>query len=256
MKSCRLFGQRIVVTRAREQAGALSELLHGLGAEVIELPTIEIQPAADYAAARSRHREPARLRLADLHQREWRAVFSRKARREPVRICGPLQGRICAIGPATRDALERFHLKVDVMAEEYVAEGLLEALAGVRSGGRARADCPRRRRARSAAQRTDAPRRAGGRGGSVSNCGPAGSRRSVRAEVLARKPDWITFTSSSTVQNLVDAVGAEALRGVRSASIGPITSATLRAHGVPVAVEAPASQCPAWCRPFGTPCEL
>jgi uroporphyrinogen-III synthase len=57
--------------------------------------------------------------------------------------------------------------------------------------------------------------------------------------VLALEPDWITFTSSSTVQNLVNAVGADALRHIRTVSIGPITSATLRQNGLPVAVEAP-----------------
>jgi uroporphyrinogen-III synthase len=57
-------------------------------------------------------------------------------------------------------------------------------------------------------------------------------------EVLARNPDWITFASSSTVQNLVEATGAEALLGVRTASIGPVTSATLRKRDVQVTVEA------------------
>ena len=54
----------------------------------------------------------------------------------------------------------------------------------------------------------------------------------------SRKPDWITFTSSSTVQNMVTAVGVEALKGIRVASIGPVTSATARALGIEVAVEA------------------
>jgi uroporphyrinogen III methyltransferase/synthase len=53
-----------------------------------------------------------------------------------------------------------------------------------------------------------------------------------------RKPDWITFTSSSTVQNLVAAIGARALAGIRVASIGPVTSATARALGIEVTVEA------------------
>jgi uroporphyrinogen III methyltransferase/synthase len=58
------------------------------------------------------------------------------------------------------------------------------------------------------------------------------------AGILARKPNWITFTSSSTAQNLIHAVGVEALREVQCASIGPITSATLRQNGIPVVVEA------------------
>jgi len=58
------------------------------------------------------------------------------------------------------------------------------------------------------------------------------------AEILGRGPDWITFTSSSTVENLVGILGAEALRHTKTASIGPITSATLRTHGIGVATEA------------------
>ena len=57
-------------------------------------------------------------------------------------------------------------------------------------------------------------------------------------EVLARKPHWITFTSSSTVNNFVTAVGSEVLDGIRVASIGPITSATVREHGLKLEVEA------------------
>ena len=83
-----LFGKRIVVTRAREQADALSAQLRALGADVIELPTIEIRPAADYGPLDARHRRPARLRLADLHQRQRRALLPRTPgplRRRPAR---------------------------------------------------------------------------------------------------------------------------------------------------------------------------
>ena len=63
----------------------------------------------------------------------------------------------------------------------------------------------------------------------------------ARARVLfggERKPDWITFTSSSTVKNFLAVAGPGALAGVRAASIGPVTSATLRQHGIEPAVEA------------------
>ncbi len=79
-----LFGRRIVVTRAREQAGVLTELLHSLGAEAIELPTIEIQPASDYAPARPSGRESRGVRLAYLYQHQRREIFSRETRRQPI----------------------------------------------------------------------------------------------------------------------------------------------------------------------------
>jgi uroporphyrinogen III methyltransferase/synthase len=231
-----LFGQRIVVTRAREQASALSELLHSLGAEVIELPTIAIQPAADYG--------PLDRAIANLRTYDWLIFTSANGVRffldrldageSDLRAIG---GRICAIGPATRDALERFHLKVDVMAEQYVAEGLLDALAGYDLTG------ARVLIARAAIARDLLPNELARRGAQVDvveayrTVAPPDLALRVR-EVLARHPHWITFTSSSTVQNLVDAVVAEALSGVRTASIGPVTSATLRKHGIQVTVEA------------------
>jgi len=231
-----LFGRRIVVTRAREQAGSVAAMLHNLGAEAIELPTIEIQPAADYAALDDA--------IAHLCEYGWLIFTSANGVRffldrldRGQSDLRSIRGRICAIGPATREALERFHIKVDVVAAEYVAEGLLKALGSYELNG------ARILIARAAVARDLLPTeltRLGARVDVVEayrTVPPADLAARARA-VLARKPDWITFTSSSTAQNLIDAIGAEALRGVRCASIGPITSATLRNAGVAVEVEA------------------
>ncbi len=233
-----LFGRRIVVTRAREQAGVLTDLLHGLGAEVIELPTIEIQPAGDYAALDRA--------LANIEDYDWLIFTSTNgvkfflerldAGSSDLRS---IKGRICAIGPATRDALECFHIKVDVMAEEYRAEGLLDALAVHDLTG------ARILIARAAVARDTLPAELSRRGATVDvveayrTVAPAALPQRA-SEILARKPDWITFTSSSTARNLIDVVGAEALANTRIASIGPVTSATLRENGVGVTVEASA----------------
>lgn len=231
-----LSGQRIVVTRAREQAGALAGLLHHLGAEVIELPTIAIQPAADYA--------PLDNAIASLDAYDWLIFTSANGVRfflerldASTSDLRAIRGRICAIGPATRDALERFHLKVDVMAEQYVAEGLLDALSAYDLNG------ARILIARAAVARDLLPAELARRGARVDvveayrTVMPADLPQRARA-IFSRRPDWVVFTSSSTVRNLVDAVGAAPLRDVRTASIGPITSATLRENGIPVAVEA------------------
>jgi uroporphyrinogen III methyltransferase / synthase len=231
-----LFGKRIVVTRAREQASALTRLLHDLGADVIELPTIEIQPAADYAAL-----DEAIARLSDYN---WLIFTSTNGVRfflERLDKSGAdlraIQGRICAIGPATRDALEKFHLKIDVMAEEYVAEGLLRSLAAHDLTG------ARVLIARAAVARDLLPTELERRGAVVdvveayrTVIPPALTRQA--ADTLGRKVDWITFTSSSTVKNLVEAVGAQRLQGLRCASIGPVTTATLRQNGLDVTAEA------------------
>lgn len=231
-----LFGQRIVVTRAREQAGTLAAILHGLGAEVIELPTIEIQPAADYA--------PLDAAISHLREYEWLIFTSANGVRffldrldRSASDLRSIQGRLCAIGPATREALERFHLKVDVTAKEYVAEGLLQALSAYDLNG------ARILIARAAVARDLLPTELSRRGANVDvieayRTVPPANLPERAAAALTRHPHWITFTSSSTARNLIDAVGADALRRIRCASIGPITSTTLRAAGIEPAVEA------------------
>ncbi len=226
-----LFGQRIVVTRARGQADALSSRLRALGADAIELPTIEIQPALDYDALDQA--------IAKLGVYDWLIFtsangvrfFLQRLDRSAVDLRA-LRARICAIGPATRAAIEALHLKVDVMGKDYVAEGLLAAFGNQNLAGQ-RILLPR-----AAVARDLVPVELARRGAVVDvveayrTVAPAGGFD------LAEKPDWITFTSSSTVRNFVAIAGAEALAGVRVASIGPVTSATARGLGIDVAVEA------------------
>ena len=149
-----------------------------------------------------------------------------------------LRAKICAIGPATRAAIEALHLKVDLMGKEYVAEGLLEAFAAHRSGGQARSAAARRRGPRPGARRTRPPRRARGRRRGLSHRAAGALARNRCAKILAHRPDCLTFTSSSTVRNLVEAAGADALRGIAVASIGPITTQTARELGIEVAAQA------------------
>ena len=150
-----------------------------------------------------------------------------------------IRGRIAAIGPATKAALEALHLKVDRIGGEFVAESLLESLAAEDLKGK------RVLLARAAVARDTLPAGLRARGAHVDvvtayrTAAPENLAAHAR-ELLAGnpKPDWITFTSSSTVENLVAAVGAETLAGIRVASIGPVTTATARRLGVAVSVEA------------------
>jgi uroporphyrinogen III methyltransferase/synthase len=233
-----LFGQRIVVTRARGQAEALSSRLHALGAEVIELPTIEIQPALDY--------DPLDQAIAQLGSYDWLVFtsangvrfFLERLDRSAVDLRA-LRARICAIGPATRAALEALHLKVDLMGKDFVAEGMLAAFAAFNLTGQ-RILLPR-----AAVARDLVPVELARRGATVDvveayRTVVPDSARAAAAEIFSapRKPDWITFTSSSTVRNLAAVAGADALAGVKTASIGPVTSATARECGIEVTVEA------------------
>jgi uroporphyrinogen III methyltransferase/synthase len=231
-----LFGKRVVVTRAREQADTLAALLGALGAGVIELPTIEIRPPSDSA--------PLERAIARLETYDWLIFTSANGVRFFLdRLDGSqhdlrkLRARICAIGPATRSAVEALHLKVDLMGKEYVAESLLESFAAHDLAGK-RVLLPR-----AAVARDLVPVELTRRGALVDvveayrTVAPEHLAERVH-EVLALRPNCITFTSSSTVRNLVEACGAEALRGIPVASIGPITTETARSLGVEVAAQA------------------
>ena len=226
-----LFGKRIVVTRAKGQAGGLAARLEALGACVIEIPTIEIQPPADPA--------PLDRAIANLGSYDWLIFTSANGVRyfmdrldRSAADLRSLRARICAIGPATRAAVEALHLKVDLMGTEYVAESLLEAFAAYDLSGK-RVLLPR-----AAVARDVIPAELATRGAQVD---VVEAYRTVAPESTEPFPDAIdaiTFTSSSTVQNFVSLYGAEALHGVKAISIGSITTRTALSLGVEIAAEA------------------
>ncbi len=233
-----LFGKHIVVTRAPEQAAEFSSKLRALGAEVSELPLISIQEPGDAG--------PLDRAIEQLESYDWLIFTSVNGVRSFVkRLDGSardlraLRARICAIGPATRSAIEALHLKVDLMPEEYVAESVVAAFRAHPIAGK-RILLPR-----AAVARDVIPvelRNAGAHVDVVEayrNVIPDHAEtRAKRIFGSAHKPDWITFTSSSTVKNFVAVAGAEVLVGVGIASIGPVTSSTLRQYGLTVDREA------------------
>ena len=227
-----LFGQRIVVTRDRRQAGELAEPLEELGAEVLLLPVIEIQPPADP--------EPLERAMLQLHAYDWIIFTSVNGVRSFVNALGDIRSlrtKVCAIGPATAAAVAALRIKVDRMPTEYVAESLLEALAGDDLAGK-RILLPR-----AAVARDLVPMELTRRGAKVDvveayRTGIPADAATRAREVLARNPTWITFTSSSTVKNFVAIAGRESLANIKIASIGPITSATARELGLTVHAEA------------------
>jgi len=231
-----LFGRRIIVTRDRRQAAELAEPLEALGAEVLLVPVIEIREPADSG--------PLDRAIACLDSYDWLIFTSANGVRHFVDRLDrsasdlrSLRAKICAIGPATRAAVEALHLKVDKMPQEYVAESLVEAFASEKLEGR-RILLPR-----AAVARDLVPVELSRRGAQVD---VVEAYRTVlpddaavkSREALARKPQWIAFTSSSTVNNFIQAAGKQALADVKIASIGPITSATVRDHGLKVDAEA------------------
>lgn len=233
-----LFGTRIAITRAASQAPELRARLEALGADVVDVPVISLQPPADAA--------PLDDALARLSEYDWLIFTSANGVRffmdrldhSPGDLRS-LRARICAIGPATRRAVEDLHLKVDSMPDEYVAEALVAAFAREDLRG-CRVLLPR-----AAVARDVIPVALARLGASVDvveayrNVPPPDAVARIHAAFDgAHKPAWITFTSSSTVNNFIDMAGPGALDGVRAASIGPVTSATLRSHGIEPAAEA------------------
>lgn len=231
-----MFGQRVVVTRSRGQASQLSEKLAAYGADVAEFPVIEIVRSADASAI-----DGAIARLAGYDWLIFTSVNGVKyflerldASNADLRV---VRGKICAIGPATKRALEELHLKVDLLPKEYVAESMVEAFAAHDLAGK-RVLLPR-----AAVARDVVPVELRARGAVVDvveayrTVVPEVSADMI-AEVFERKPDWVTFTSSSTVKNFLALAGRERLEGVRVASIGPVTSDTARKHGIDVTIEA------------------
>ena len=234
-----LFGRKIVITRATDQAGTLAHCLHDLGADVVELPAIAFAPPLDS--------KPVETALKNLSSYDWLIFTSANGVRYFLEYLDKspydlrnFRGKLCAIGPATARALQALHLKVDVMPKEYVGESLVEAMRKYPLAG-TRILIPR-----AAVARDVVPQMLSAEGARVDvvetyrTVVPAASvelAKQLFSEAVG-KPDWITFTSASTVKNSLALMGAEKLAGVKIASIGPITSATARMHGLEVTVEA------------------
>lgn len=230
-----LHGKRVVVTRARAQASALAATLRSLGAEAIELPAIRIEPTIDDEAVREA--------IAGLHTYALVCLTSPNGVRLLFEAMAA-QGRdaralanatVAAIGPGTASALAERGVIADVVPQRFVAEALVEALSDVNVKGRPVLV------ARAAEARDILPDALRGRGGDVD---VVALYETVREEpdpeavAAAQAADYVTFTSSSTVRNLLDAVGGRFPAAARIVSIGPVTSETARAAGLTVHVEA------------------
>jgi uroporphyrinogen III methyltransferase/synthase len=239
-----LFGQRIVVTRTRQQASDLTNRLEELGAGVIEAPTIEVAPAKDPT--------PINQALARLHEYDWVIFTSANGVSETkrklmqfgldARVFG--KAKIAVIGDATADAVRsELCLNVELCPPSFVAEALAdELIRRGEVGGRKflllRADIARpllreRLEQSGASQVNDV---------AIYQTHPAKALPPHLLDALdAKQVTWITFTSSSTAKNFCALLGADykaKLAGVKLASIGPITTGTLRELGLTPAVQA------------------
>ncbi len=240
-----LAGWRIIVSRARKQAGTLAGELRALGAEVLEIPFIEIRPPRSYARLDAALDGIAGYEWLILTSVNGVEAFFQRAQAHQLAASALGHLKIAAIGPATKATVERQGLTVEAMPKEYVAESVVETLAEKVRGQRVllcRAKVARDvipRELRKAGARVDVVE-------AYETVAPAESRQLLRAALRERPPAGvlaITFTSSSTVHNYLKLLGVRSaksalVRGVLNASIGPITSETLRSYGLAVDLQA------------------
>jgi uroporphyrinogen-III synthase len=261
-----LSGIRVLVGRAKHQAGALSDELKRLGAQVIEIPFIEIRKPKSFKPLdealksldtydwliltsvngveamwdRMKERDRAKEREGHDFSRAIRAFRSNSALAD-----GRPFLRVAAIGPATKKAIEQLGAAVDVVPKEYVAESIVKSMKSKVKGKRVLL-------VRAKVARDVIPNELRKAGAHVvvveayETVVPQSSRARLRTVLknLRERPDVVTFTSSSTVKNFVQLLGGtrkerhKQLADIRTASIGPVTSATLRELGLPVDIAA------------------
>ncbi len=239
-----LEGRTILVTRSREQAGGLTGELKRLGARVIESPVIGFEEPEDWG--------PVDTAIADLRRFDWTIFTSANAvdrflgRLET--LCPGEEGsrrlagtRLAAVGPATAGGLVRRGLPVETIPSSHRAEGLIEALSASGVKGK-RILIPRAEKAREILP--DALEEAGAEVTVVTVyrtvAQPVGQR--VRAALERGAVDMATFTSPSTVRNLLEGIGGVSpLQGIALAAIGPVTADALEERGLQADVTAPSS---------------
>lgn len=237
-----LAGKRIVVTRAHKQAEGLSSLLRNFGAEVVEAPVIEIRPPDSFDAFD--------IALKDILQYDWliltsvngvEALFSR-LESLGMSVDSLQHLKIAAIGPVTEERIQDHGLVVDVVPQHYVAEEVVRSLRKLVKAERVLL-------VRAKTARDVIPEELRHFGAHVDvveayqSVIPENAQERL-SEIFAEgsPPEVITFTSSSTVKNFLSLlVGTDIpakLAKIKFASIGPVTSETLREYGLPVHVEA------------------
>jgi len=227
---------RVVVTRAEHQAGGLAAAFTAAGADVEVLPLLEIVPPADP--------HPVERAASELALYDWLVFTSSNAVDAFLPLTGgalPDRLRVAVVGPATAAALRGWSIEPHLIAARSAAEGLLDELAPLVDRGR-RILLPQAADAR--------PALAEG----LARCGaepvavvaydkglPAGAPRRAEALFSTAPIGWVTFTSPRVVRHFSGLFGADWERRrpeLDAVSIGPVTTAELRRHGVEPAAEA------------------
>jgi uroporphyrinogen-III synthase len=235
-----LTGVRVLVGRARHQARALSGELRDLGASVLEIPFIEIRKPRSFKALDSALRSLAEydwliLTSANGVDAMWERLTKLRLKHNFKHL------NVAAIGPATKKAIEQHGVHVGIVPQEYLAESVVRSL-------RRRVNGKRVLLVRARVARDVIPRELRQAGANVDvveayeTVVPRSSRTKLQSALKnpGQRPHVVTFTSSSSVRNFVTLLGTHLanLDGIRLASIGPVTSSTLRELGFRVDIAA------------------
>lgn len=235
-----LFGKTVIVTRARAQASALTKKLEAQGARVLEAPAIKIVPPADFA--------PLDKAIAEIDTYKWLILTSvngveyffnrlQKAGKDSRALCGV---KIAAIGSATAEALKGYGITADLIPSAYKAEELADALAEDTKAG------DKLLLARAKVARNVLPERLRALGAQVDvvaayeTVADCQNKEELLEALESGEASVVTFTSSSTVTNLLDVLGdkKDLLNKVALAAIGPVTAETLEKNGLKPAISA------------------
>ena len=234
-----LFGLGVVITRPERQADDLARLLLEQGANPIAFPTIAIEPPVDWSEL-----DKALDQLESYHWLIFTSAngvhFFFQRLREKGKDIRDLKGiKICCIGPATARQIEEKEIKVDLVPDEFIAEGILKAFASMDIRGK-KIFLPRAEKARNILP--EGLREMGAQvdvAAAYQTINSGRKREEFMALLEAQAVDVITFTSSSTVTNFVEIMGKDFVfpPRVRVACIGPVTAATARNAGFQVDIE-------------------
>jgi uroporphyrinogen III methyltransferase / synthase len=230
-----LHGRRVVVTRARAQASGLAATLRGLGAEVVELPAIRIEPRLESKEVRDTVTAIGEYALICITSPNGADLLFEALAKVSLDARVLAGATVAAIGPGTARALARHGIAADVVPERFVAEALVEALAETEVKGK-RALVARAAEARDVLP--DALRERGAEVDVLALYETVREQPDEAAVEAAQDAGYVTFTSSSTVTNLTEALGDRFPRTARVVSIGPVTSEAARAAGLEVHLEA------------------
>jgi uroporphyrinogen III methyltransferase/synthase len=236
-----LEGRTILITRSRSQAAGFRESLERAGARVLEVPAIEIRPRMSPQLDQA---------ILQLESYDWlfftsanaAAIFADQVAHlrpefSPERLERP---RLCAIGPATSEKIRAYRYRVDLVPRVFQAEGVVDEFVELQQG---RLEGVRILLPRAAQAREILPEELKRHGAIVDlipvydTVLPEGTAHSMQELLQQVKIDMISFTSSSTVRNFVQAAGTEVdLSRFQYAAIGPITAATAKEYGLAITV--------------------